>query len=138
MREFKLKSLYLRRKKDLKRDSLQDLVILTIDDPSQEQLKYHRFQVPLNAYVEIHYETPEDNGLLRFIFQLNRQNLIIQYFIWNEIEQHYIEVALENQMLQSLSFQMVLQGINFTGKNHFSYIVNSRQTLTDTLARKKG
>lgn len=63
--------------------------------------------------------------------------MAIQYFIWNEIEQHYIEAPLENGMLQSLSFQMILQGINFTGKNHFSYIVNSRQTLTDTLARKK-
>ena len=135
MVEFKLKSLYLKQKKTdplkVKETTTQDLVILRIGDYNHGKSKYHHFHVPLHAIVEIQYETPDHNNLLRIVFQLNQRNLAIQYYTWNETEQHYIEAALENEIIHSLPFQAILQSISFSSDNHLSYIVNSLQPLTD-------
>lgn len=135
MIEFKLKCIYLKQKKkdsfQVKEDNPQDLVILRVGDQKPGTSNYHHFRVPLHATVDIQYETLDQKSLLRIIFQLGQRNLTIQYFTWNETEHHYIEAPLENDIIQSLSFQTILQSISFSGANHFSYIVNSMQPLTD-------
>lgn len=134
MIEFKLKCIYVKQKKtdslQVREANPQDLVILKVGDHKLGKSNYHHFRVPLHATVDIQYETPDLKGLLRIIFQLDQRNLTIQYFTWNEIEQHYIEAPLENDIIQSLSFQTILQSISFSGDDHMSYIVNSLQRLT--------
>ncbi|MGM7721806.1 hypothetical protein [Metabacillus sp. Hm71] len=132
---FKLKSLYVKQKK---RESLQvnekpaegDIVLKIADFKKGKQKDYY-FLVPTQAIVEIHYETIDQKNLLRFVFYLEQRNLSIQYFTWNEVEQHYIEAPLKNEIIQSHSFQVILQSISYSGDQHISFIVNSIQRLTD-------
>jgi hypothetical protein len=137
MIEFKLKCIYLKQPNidslQVKEAATQDLVILRVGDQELGPSNYHYFCVPLHATVDIQYETLNQQSLLRIIFQLEQRNLSIQYFTWNETEQHYIEVPLKNDIIQSLSFQTILQSISFSGDNHFSYVVNSLQRFTGVL-----
>lgn len=136
MIEFKLKSIYLKHPNtealQVKEEATEELVILRVGDRKLGISNYyHHFRVPLHATVDIQYVSLDQKSLLRIIFQLDHRNLTIQYFTWDETKQHYIEAPLEDEIIQSLSFQKILQSISFTGDKHFSYIVNSLQRLTD-------
>jgi hypothetical protein len=131
MVEFKLKSIYLKQRElntlQVKEETTEELVILRIGEPKQETSNYHHFRVPINALVELQYETIEHKDLLRIVFQLDRKNLSIQYYKWNEIDQNYQDAPLQNDIIHSLSFQNILQSISFSGNTHVSYIINPLQ-----------
>lgn len=130
MNEYKLKSIYLQQNANsplqVKENALRDLVILRVGDQ-------HHFRVPTDATVDIRYEAIDQKSILRIIFQLKQRNLSIQYFTWKEDEQIFIDTPLDDKIIQSHAFQHILQSISFTGENHFSYLVNSLQRLSDQL-----
>lgn len=134
MIEFKLKCIYLKQPSDafqVKETRTEELVNLRVGDYKSGIANYHHFSVPLNATVDIQYESPDQKGLLKVIFQLVQRNLSMKYFIWDEGKKHYMETPLEKDILQSLSFQKILQSISFSGDNQFSFIVNSLQRTVD-------
>lgn len=134
MVEFRLKSIYLEKDSQRVGESADgNLVILRVGDQEVGTTNYHHFRVPVHATVDIRYLEQNLNSILRIIFQLEKSDLSIQYFTWNEDEKHYIDAPLHEEIIQSQSFQHILQSISFTGENHFSYVTNSLQRLTDQL-----
>lgn len=134
MIEFRLKSIYLEKNPQRVRENCDgNLVILRVGDQEVGTTNYHHFRVPVHATVDIQYLEHNLNSILRIIFQLEKSDLSIQYFTWNEDEKHYIDSPLHEEIIQSQSFQHILQSVSFTGKNHFSYVTNSLQRLTDQL-----
>ncbi|MCM3443155.1 hypothetical protein [Metabacillus halosaccharovorans] len=137
MKKYKLKSIYLKQNADnplqVKESATQDLVVLRVGDHEVGTNNYHHFRVPVHATVDIRYEATDQKSILRFIFQQDQRNLSIQYFTRDKDEQHYIDTPLNDELIQSMAFQRILQSINFSGKNHFSYLVNPIQRLKDQL-----
>jgi len=135
MNEYKLKSIYLQQNANsplqVKENALRDLVVLRVGDQKVGTNNYHHFRVPTDATVDIRYEAIDQKSILRIIFQLKQRNLSIQYFTWKEDEQLFIDTPLDDKIIQSHAFQHILQSISFTGENHFSYLVNSLQRLSD-------
>ena len=135
MKTYKLKSIYLKQNSNkaqlVKESSTQDLVVLRVGDQKVGTNNYHHFRVPAHATVDIRYEAADQKSMLRLIFQLETKNLSIQYFTWKDEELRYIDTPLDDELTQSLAFQHILQSINFTGNNHYSYLVNSLQRLSD-------
>ena len=134
MVKFRLKSIYLEKDSQRVRENVDgNLVILRVGDQEIGTTNYHHFRVPVHATVDIRYLEQNLNSILRIIFQLESNNLSIQYFTWNEDEKHYIDAPHHEEIIQSQSFQHILQSVSFTGENHFSYVTNSLQRLTDQL-----
>ncbi|HZH63159.1 MAG TPA: hypothetical protein VEY70_27125 [Metabacillus sp.] len=135
MNGYKLKSIYLQQNANspmhVKENATQDLVVLRVGDQEVGTNNYHHFRVPKDATVDIRYEAIDQKSILRIIFQLEQRNLSIQYFTWKEDKQLYIDTPLDDKIIQSHAFQLILQSISFTGENHFSYLVNSLQRLSD-------
>ncbi len=134
MNEYKLKSIYLQQNTNhslqVKKNLTEDLVVLRVGDHKVGTNNYHHFRVPIQATVDIRYEALDQKSMLRIIFQLKQRDLSIQYFTWKEDEQIYIDTPL-TRFNQSKAFQHILQSISFTGENHFSFLVNSLQRLSD-------
>jgi hypothetical protein len=128
MVEFKLKSLYVKQRKSInKEEAKADLSILRISDILQGTSTYHHFQVPANALIEIQYEEIMNKNLLRMVFQLDRKDLAIHYYKWNDHDQTYLEQPLHDDVIHSLAFQHILQSIKFLTDKHLSYIMNPLQ-----------
>ncbi|MFS0881704.1 hypothetical protein [Metabacillus niabensis] len=133
----KLKCVYLKKDETNKLQGNEansdELVTLRVGGEKKGRFNYHHFRVPLKATVEIHYEIEKPKGLLRLIFHITNPDLSIHYYQWNDEKQCYLGAPLEQDIIKSSSFQRILQGISFSGKKHFSYIVNPPQRLKDLL-----
>ena len=124
----KLKSISIKQKanypEQVKESSAQELAILRISNQKVGTNDYRHYRVPMHATVDIRYQAIDKKSMLRFVFQLDHQNLLIQYFTWKEDKQVYVDTPIDDKLTQSHAFQHILQSINFTGENHFSYLVN--------------
>ncbi|WP_226670527.1 hypothetical protein [Metabacillus litoralis] len=115
------------------RERDNDDAILRLAEKTLENTEYYHFRVPLDATVDIQYETFDKNNMLRIIFQLKQRKLSIQYFEWDDMKKHFTIAPLNDAVLSSYPFQSILQNINFTGEKHHSYVLNTQQPLQDTL-----
>ncbi|MFC0272330.1 hypothetical protein ACFFIX_12885 [Metabacillus herbersteinensis] len=138
MNEFKLKNLYIKRqtnqlyiREGREWSKPEESVILRVGEQKAGTSNFHHFRVPKNSTVDVLYETIDKLDMVRIQFNLMDRSLSLQFFSYDEESLHYIEAPLDPEIVQSQSFQVILQSISFSSNHHFSYLVNSSRKLRD-------
>lgn len=140
MNEFKLKNIYIKRQTKNQlyiregrecSSKPEESVILRVGEQKEGTSNFHHFRVPKDSTVDVMYETIDKLDLVRIQFKLVDRSLSIQFFSYDEQSHHYKEAPLDPEIIQSTSFQVILQSISFSSNLHFSYLVNTSRKLRD-------
>ncbi|MCM3597495.1 hypothetical protein M4D55_17120 [Metabacillus idriensis] len=108
---------------DMVRESLEDKpLLLKIGEIVAGKTKYYHFQVHREASVEILYETKDKLQIVRILFDLLKNEMSIQSFLWTDETKRYEEAPIQNELIASQAFQAILQSITFTGNEQQSYL----------------
>ncbi|OHR74244.1 hypothetical protein HMPREF3291_04470 [Bacillus sp. HMSC76G11] len=97
-------------------------LLLKIGEVVAGKTKYYHFQVHREASVEILYETKDKLQIVRILFDLLKNEMSIQSFLWTDETKRYEETPIQNELIASQAFQAILQSITFSGHEQQSYL----------------
>lgn len=100
-------------------------LLLKVGELIAGKTKYYHFHVYRESTVEILYETKDKLQIVRIQFNLQENRLSIKSFEWVEQANRYEETAIQKELIESPSFQSILQSISFSGKEQQSYLFHT-------------
>lgn len=100
-------------------------LILRVGEIIAGETKYYHFHVHRESTVEILYETKDKLQIVRIQFNLLENRMSIKSFDWVEQTNRYEETAIQKELIESSSFQSILQSISFSGNEQQSYLFHT-------------
>jgi hypothetical protein len=100
-------------------------LILKVGELNAGKTKYYHFHVHRESTVEILYETKDKLQIVKIQFNLQENRMSINSFEWVEQANRYEETAIQKELIESPSFQSILQSISFSGNEQQSYLFHT-------------